>query len=60
MVLLTLDFFVKTPIQYPPTSPELADARGKRIGILIVAYNAATTLGKVFRRMVVERLKRSN
>ena len=35
---------VNTPSKYPPTSPELADARGKRIGILIVAYNAATTL----------------
>ena len=37
--------------KYPPTTPELADARGKRIGILIVAYNAATTLAKVFRRI---------
>jgi glycosyltransferase involved in cell wall biosynthesis len=42
---------VNTPSKYPPTSPELADARGKRIGILIVAYNAATTLAKVFRRI---------
>jgi glycosyltransferase involved in cell wall biosynthesis len=42
---------VNTPSIYPPTSPELADARGKRIGILIVAYNAATTLAKVFRRI---------
>ncbi|HEU0118996.1 MAG TPA: glycosyltransferase [Bryobacteraceae bacterium] len=42
---------VTTPHKYPPTSPELADARGKRIGILIVAYNAATTLAKVFRRI---------
>lgn len=42
---------VNTPAKYPPTSPELADARGKRIGILIVAYNAATTLAKVFRRI---------
>src|SRR5574341_975945 len=29
----------------------LADSRGKRIGILIVAYNAVTTLGKVLRRI---------
>ncbi|MBI2687883.1 MAG: glycosyltransferase [Acidobacteria bacterium] len=42
---------MNTPSKYPPTSPELADARGKRIGILIVAYNAATTLAKVFRRI---------
>lgn len=42
---------MNTPAKYPPTSPELADARGKRIGILIVAYNAATTLAKVFRRI---------
>ena len=42
---------VNTPSKYPPTSPELADARGKRIGILIVAYNAATTLAKVFKRI---------
>jgi glycosyltransferase involved in cell wall biosynthesis len=42
---------VNTPPIYPPTSSELADARGKRIGILIVAYNAATTLAKVFRRI---------
>jgi len=42
---------VNTPAKYPPTTPALADARGKRIGILIVAYNAATTLAKVFRRI---------
>lgn len=42
---------MNTPSKYPPTPPELADARGKRIGILIVAYNAATTLAKVFRRI---------
>ncbi|MBM3786593.1 MAG: glycosyltransferase [Acidobacteria bacterium] len=42
---------MSTRTQYPPTPPELADARGKRIGILIVAYNAATTLAKVFRRI---------
>jgi len=42
---------VNTPAKYPETSPELADARGKRIGVLIVAYNAATTLAKVFRRI---------
>ncbi len=42
---------MSTPTKYPPTSPELADARGKRIGILIVAYNAATTLAKVFKRI---------
>lgn len=42
---------MNTPSKYPPTTPELADARGKRIGILIVAYNAATTLAKVFRRI---------
>lgn len=29
----------------------LADCRGKRIGILIVAYNAITTLGKVLKRI---------
>src|SRR5262245_57771618 len=29
----------------------LADSGGKRIGILIVAYNAVTTLGKVLRRI---------
>lgn len=32
-------------------SAERADSRGKRIGILIVAYNALTTLGKVLRRI---------
>lgn len=32
-------------------SAERADNRGKRIGILIVAYNALTTLGKVLRRI---------
>ena len=42
---------VNTVSNYPPTSPELAAAQGKRIGILIVAYNAATTLAKVFRRI---------
>jgi 2-polyprenyl-3-methyl-5-hydroxy-6-metoxy-1,4-benzoquinol methylase len=42
---------VKALPNYPPTPPEIADARGKRIGILIVAYNAATTLAKVFRRI---------
>jgi 2-polyprenyl-3-methyl-5-hydroxy-6-metoxy-1,4-benzoquinol methylase len=30
---------------------ELADCRGKRIGILIVAYNAVTTLTKVLKRI---------
>ena len=42
---------MKRDFEYPPTSSELADNRGKRIGILIVAYNAATTLAKVFRRI---------
>ena len=42
---------MNTASKYPPTSPELAAAQGKRIGILIVAYNAATTLAKVFRRI---------
>lgn len=42
---------LNTPSKYPPTSPELADSKGKRIGILIVAYNAATTLAKVFKRI---------
>jgi glycosyltransferase involved in cell wall biosynthesis len=35
-------------------SPERADNRGKRIGILIVAYNALTTLSKVLRRITPE------
>lgn len=35
-------------------SAERADNRGKRIGILIVAYNALTTLGKVLRRITPE------
>lgn len=32
-------------------TPERADNRGKRIGILIVAYNALTTLSQVLRRI---------
>ena len=32
-------------------SAELADCRGKRIGILVVAYNAVTTINKVLRRI---------
>jgi len=32
----------------------LADNRGKRIGILIVTYNALTTLGKVLKRITPE------
>jgi glycosyltransferase involved in cell wall biosynthesis len=35
-------------------SPERADNRGKRIGILIVAYNALTTLSKVLKRITPE------
>lgn len=31
--------------------PDIADCRGKRIGILIVAYNAINTLAKVLRRI---------
>jgi len=31
-----------------------ADNRGKRIGILIVAYNAVTTLAKVFQRIPID------
>src|SRR5947207_1233962 len=34
-----------------PDDAELADCRGKRIGILIVTYNAVTTLTKVLRRI---------
>lgn len=37
-----------------PSSAELADCRGKRIGILIVAYNAVTTLAKVLARITPE------
>src|SRR5712692_9299548 len=33
------------------TDELLADCHGKRIGILIVAYNAVTTLGRVLRRI---------
>ncbi len=32
-------------------NPEVADAKGKRIGILIVSYNAATTLLPVLKRI---------
>src|SRR5579875_1011637 len=35
-------------------TPERADNRGKRIGILIVAYNALTTLSKVLKRITPE------
>jgi glycosyltransferase involved in cell wall biosynthesis len=35
-------------------SPERADNRGKRIGILIVAYNALTTLSQVLKRITPE------
>src|SRR5574338_389224 len=35
----------------PIVSPALADNRGKRIGIFIVAYNALTTLAKVLDRI---------
>ncbi len=39
----------------PVNSPvALADCRGKRIGILIVAYNAVTTLAKVLGRITPE------
>src|SRR5262250_2243262 len=39
---------------YPAETPgdkELAQSHGKRIGILIVAYNAITTLPKVLKRI---------
>ena len=35
-------------------TPEQADNCGKRVGVLIVAYNALTTLGKVLRRITPE------
>lgn len=35
----------------PVLSPSIADNRGKRIGVLIVAYNALTTLAKVLDRI---------
>jgi glycosyltransferase involved in cell wall biosynthesis len=34
-----------------PDDPEGADCRGKRIGILIVTYNALTTLARVLKRI---------
>lgn len=37
-----------------PDEPVLADCRGKRIGILIVTYNALTTLTKVLKRITPE------
>ncbi|MEN9935467.1 MAG: hypothetical protein RLZZ387_2046 [Chloroflexota bacterium] len=39
------------PAYISSIAPANADCRGKRIGILIVAYNAVSTLGKVLRRI---------
>ena len=36
----------------------LVDNRGKRIGILIVTYNAVTTLAKVLKRIPPRRLEK--
>jgi hypothetical protein len=43
-------FAQRTLQQHSPS----ADRRGKRIGILIVAYNAVTTLAKVLQRIPVD------
>jgi 2-polyprenyl-3-methyl-5-hydroxy-6-metoxy-1,4-benzoquinol methylase len=43
-----LPAFVASPLQ---RDAEMADCRGKRIGILIVTYNALTTLTKVLKRI---------
>jgi len=45
---------IDKPLPLPeldPAARELADSRGQRIGILIVAYNAAGTLGRVLGRI---------
>ncbi len=49
----------KTPLPFEPkegfrhlaADPTLADCRGKRIGVLIVTYNAVTTLKSVLKRI---------
>lgn len=42
---------IKTLQNSKPHTEVLADNQGKRIGVLIVAYNAVTTLTKVFKRI---------
>jgi hypothetical protein len=47
-----LQFMLKTTRQlFYKTNPIPVDNQGKRIGILVVAYNAVTTLSQVFKRI---------
>src|SRR5881628_2450748 len=39
------------PLENDPEMEAFADCRGKRIGVLIVAYNAVTTLALVLKRI---------
>lgn len=43
--------YQSTTAHAPRSAAVSADSRGKRIGILIVAYNAVTTIAKVLRRI---------
>jgi glycosyltransferase involved in cell wall biosynthesis len=49
--LLTADAPAQERADARPRDQVLADSHGKRIGVLIVAYNAVTTLARVLRRI---------